>query len=168
MNNVELIVRMLERAGVRWVFGVPSGPVLPLIEALRRSASVDYVLTSSETSAGFMAEAVGRLTGVPGVCVSTLGPGATNLATGVGGAWLDRSPVLAITCTYATAQLGRRTQMLIDHQALFAPLTKASYRLEEGRVADTLAQALALAVSEPPGPIHLELPFVHRPCLNAF
>ncbi len=158
MNNVELIVRMLQRAGVRWVFGVPSGPVLPLIEALRRSAGVGFVLTASETSAGFMAEAVGRLTGVPGVCVSTLGPGATNLATGVGGAWLDRSPVLAITCTYATAQLGRRTQMLIDHQALFAPLTKASYRLEEGSVAEVLARALALAVAEPPGPVHLELP----------
>lgn len=158
MNNVELIVRMLERAGVRWVFGVPSGPVLPLIEALRQSASVDYVLTASETSAGFMAEATGRLTGVPGVCVSTLGPGATNLATGVGGAWLDRSPVLAITCTYATPQLGRRTQMLIDHQALFAPLTKGSYRFEEGRVAEVLARALTLALTEPPGPVHLELP----------
>ncbi|MCH8199894.1 MAG: thiamine pyrophosphate-binding protein, partial [Chloroflexi bacterium] len=158
MNNVELIVRMLERAGVRWVFGVPSGPVLPLIEALRQSTSVDYVLTASETSAGFMAEATGRLTGVPGVCVSTLGPGATNLATGVGGAWLDRSPVLAITCTYATPQLGRRTQMLIDHQALFAPLTKGSYRFEEGHVADVLARALALALTEPPGPVHLELP----------
>ena len=158
MNNVELIVRMLERAGVRWVFGVPSGPVLPLIEALRQSSSVDYVLTASETSAGFMAEATGRLTGVPGVCVSTLGPGATNLATGVGGAWLDRSPVLAITCTYATPQLGRRTQMLIDHQALFAPLTKGSYRFEEGHVADVLARSLALALTEPPGPVHLELP----------
>ena len=158
MNNAELIVGMLERAGVRWVFGVPSGPVLPLIEALRRSTSVDFVLTASETSAGFMAEAVGRLSGVPGVCVSTVGPGATNLATGVGGASLDRSPVLAITCTYATSQLGRRTQMLIDHQALFAPLTKGSYRLEEGSVAEALAWALALGVAEPPGPVHLELP----------
>ena len=170
MNNAELIVGMLERAGVRWVFGVPSGPVLPLIEALRRSTGVDYVLTASETSAGFMAEAVGRLTGVPGVCVSTVGPGATNLATGVGGAWLDRSPVLAITCTYARAKLGRRTQMLIDHQALFAPLTKGSARLgdgpedgpkdglEERGVAEGIAWALTLAVTEPPGPVHLELP----------
>ena len=119
MNNVELFVNMLERAGVRWVFGVPSGPVLPLIEALRVSDKVDFVLTATETSAGFMAEAAGRLSGVPGVCVSTVGPGATNLATGVGGAYLDRSPVIAITCNYVRSQYGRRTQLYIDHQALF-------------------------------------------------
>ena len=158
MNNVELTVRMLERAGVRWVFGVPSGPVLPFIEAIRQSDRVDYVLTVSETSAGFMAEAVGRLTGVPGVCVSTVGPGATNMATGVGGAWLDRSPVIAITCTYATKQLAKRTQMLIDHQALFAPLTKATYRLEPGSVAAALSRAMGEAMSEPPGPVHLDFP----------
>ncbi|MDA1036644.1 MAG: thiamine pyrophosphate-binding protein, partial [Chloroflexi bacterium] len=158
MNNVELFVNMLERAGVRWVFGVPSGPVLPLIEALRLSDKVEFVLTASETSAGFMAEAVGRMSGVPGVCVSTVGPGATNLTTGVGGAFLDRSPVIAITCNYVRAQYGRRTQMFIDHQALFAPLTKASYLIEEGHVAETLARALGEAMSEPPGPVHLDFP----------
>ena len=158
MNNVELTVHMLERAGVRWVFGVPSGPVLPLIEALRRSSKVDFILTASETSAGFMAETVGRLTGVPGVCVSTVGPGATNLATGVGGAFLDRSPVIAITCDYATRLIGRRTQMWIDHQALFAPITKASLRVSEGAVAAVIAQAIGIATSEPPGPVHLDFP----------
>jgi len=158
MNNVELFVSMLERAGVRWVFGVPSGPVLPLIEALRHSDKVDFILTATETSAGFMAEAVGRLSGVLGVCVSTVGPGATNLATGVGGAYLDRSPVIAITCNYDRAQYGRRTQMLIDHQALFAPLTKATYLIEEGHVVETLARALSVAMSEPPGPVHLDFP----------
>lgn len=120
MKNVELIVRMLQEAGVRWVFGVPSGPVLPLIEALRQS-DVRYVLTASETSAGFMASAVGHLPGTPGVCVVTLGPGATNLATGVGAAWLDRSPVIAITCNVPTPWLNRRIQMRIDHHALFRP-----------------------------------------------
>lgn len=93
MKNADVIVRTLERAGVKWVFGVPSGPVLPLIEALRESP-VQYVLTASETSAGFMASTVGALTGTPGVCVSTLGPGATNLATGIGAAWLDSAPVI--------------------------------------------------------------------------
>ena len=102
MNNSDIIVHTLQEAGVRWVFGVPSGPVLPLIEALRQSP-IQFVLTASETSAGFMATAVGYLTGVPGVCVSTVGPGATNLTTGVGCAWLDRAPVLAITCNVATA-----------------------------------------------------------------
>ena len=158
MNNAELMVRLLEKAGVHWVFGVPSGPVLPLMEALHQSGRVEFVLTATETSAAFMAETVGRLTGVPGVCVSTIGPGATNLATGVGGAWLDRSPLIAITCTYPARWLGRRTQMLIDHQALFKPLTKASFRLETGNVAGALAEAMALARGEPPGPVHLELP----------
>lgn len=157
MNNSDLIVRMLEAAGVRWVFGIPSGPVLPLIEALRQS-SVQFVLTASETSAGFMASTVGYLTGVPGVCVSTVGPGATNLTTGLGCAWLDRAPALAITCNVGSAWLERRIQMRIDHHALFKPLTKATYSLRDGRVAETLAQALALATSEPPGPVHLDLP----------
>ena len=157
MNNAELIVKLLEAAGVRWVFGIPSGPVLPLIEALRPS-SIRYVLTANETSAGFMAHTVGALTGVPGVCVSTLGPGATNLATGVGAAWLDRAPVIAITCNVETAWLERRVQMRIDHHALFAPLTKASLPLRRDRVAERLGQALALSRAEPPGPVHLDLP----------
>jgi acetolactate synthase-1/2/3 large subunit len=157
MKNVDLIVRMLEQAGVRWVFGVPSGPVLPLIDSLRRS-SVDFVLTASETSAGFMASAVGYLSGVPGVCVSTVGPGATNLTTGVGSAWLDRAPVLAITCNVASAWLERRIQMRIDHNALFKPLTKATLSLRNDTIGENLAKALALATQEPPGPVHLDLP----------
>lgn len=157
MKNVELLVRVLEEAGVRWIFGIPSGPVLPLIEALRKSA-IELVLTVSETSAGFMAQTVGHLTGVPGVCVSTLGPGATNLATGVGSAWLDRSPLLAITCNVATPWLERRVQMRIDHHLLFQPLTKASFPLRAGQVGTSLAQALAIACTEPPGPVHLDLP----------
>jgi acetolactate synthase I/II/III large subunit len=157
MKNVELVVRMLEQVGVRWVFGVPSGPVLPLIEALRES-SVAFVLTASETSAGFMASTVGYLSGVPGVCVSTVGPGATNLTTGVGSAWLDRAPALAITCNVASPWLERRIQMRIDHNALFKPLTKATLSLRDGRVGESLAKALALATEEPPGPVHLDLP----------
>ena len=157
MKNIDLLVSMLEEAGARWVFGVPSGPVLPLIEALRNSP-VDYVLTASETSAGFMAATIGALTGVPGVCVSTLGPGATNLATGVGCAWLDRSPLIAITCNVATYWIQRRTQMRIDHHCLFRPLTKATYSLQADRMGNLMAEALILASAEPPGPVHLDLP----------
>lgn len=157
MKNAELIVRLLESAGVRHVFGVPSGPVLPLIEALERSA-IRYVLTASETSAGFMATVSGQLSGAPGVCVATVGPGATNLATGIGAAWLDRAPVLAITCTVPTAWLDRRIQMRIDHHALFRPLTKASLALRADNVGLRLAEAINLACAEPPGPVHLDLP----------
>ena len=157
MTNVETIVRMLEQAGVRWVFGIPSGPVLPLIEALGRSP-VEFVLTASETSAGFMATTVGQLTGVPGACAATVGPGATNLTTGVGCAWLDCAPVLAFTCNVSSPWLGRRIQMRIDHNALFQPLTKATWALGADGVADRVAEALALATAEPPGPVHLDLP----------
>src|SRR5262249_30173363 len=97
-------------------------------------------------------------TGAPGLCIATLGPGATNLATGVGCAFLDRSPLLAITCNLNTDQLGRRIQMWIDHHALFKPITKATLRLERGRIADTPTTAIALALSEPIGPVHLDLP----------
>ncbi len=157
MNNVELLVRTLEKAGVRWVFGVPSGPVLPLIEALRES-SMEFILTASETSAGFMATTVGALIGIPGACVSTLGPGATNMATGVGCAWLDRSPLIAITCNVETSWIDRRVQMRIDHHALFRPITKGTYALRSGALADVLAEALMVAKTEPPGPVHLDLP----------
>jgi len=157
MNNSDLIVRTLEQAGVRWVFGIPSGPVLPLIEALHGSA-VAFVLTATETSAAFMASAVGYLTGTPGVCASTVGPGATNLTTGVGSAWLDRAPLLAITCNVAMPWLERRIQMRIDHHKLFEPLTKATLACRHANVGAAFAQAIAVATQEPPGPVHLDLP----------
>src|SRR5262249_50740266 len=113
---------------------------------------------ASETSAGYMASMVGHLTGVPGVCIATLGPGATNLATGVGGAWLDRTPVIAITCNVATPWLERRIQMRIDHHALFAPITKATYALRRGSAGRPLALAISESLAEPPGPVHLDLP----------
>src|SRR4029434_4158469 len=99
----------------------------------------------------FAADVTGRLTGVPGLCIATLGPGATNLTTGVGNAWLDRSPMIAITCNLNTDQLGRRIQMWIDHHALFKPITKATLRLERGQIAVAVNCALALAMSQARG-----------------
>jgi acetolactate synthase I/II/III large subunit len=157
MNNADLIVRILREAGVKYGFGIPSGNVLPLIEAMRKGG-LRFLLTAHEGSAAFAADVTGRLTGVPGLAIATLGPGATNLTTGVGCAWLDRSPLLAITCNLHTPQLGRRIQMWIDHHTLFRPITKASFALRRGRVAATLAEALELALAEPQGPVHLDLP----------
>src|SRR6195256_1814707 len=157
MNNADLIVATLKAAGIGRGFGIPSGNVLPLMEAMRKGG-VDFVLTAHEGSAGFAADVTGRMTGAPGLCIATLGPGATNLTTGVGNAWLDRSPLIAITCNLNTDQLGRRIQMWIDHHALFAPITKATLRLEAGRIAETVAKAIQLAMSEPRGPVHLDLP----------
>ena len=157
MNNADLIVTILRAAGIRHGFGVPSGNVLPLIEAMRRGG-VEFVLTAHEGSAGFAADVTGRMTGAPGLAVATLGPGATNLATGVGCAFLDRSPLIAITCNLNRDQLGRRIQMWIDHHKLFAPITKATLRLEPGKVGATVAAAIRIAMSEPRGPVHLDLP----------
>src|ERR1700676_3246540 len=157
MNNADLIVATLKSAGIARGFGIPSGNVLPLMEAMRQGG-VDFVLTAHEGSAGFAADVTGRITGVPGLCIATLGPGATNLAPGVGCAWLDGSPIIAITSSLTTDQLGRRIQMWIDHHALFAPITKATLRLETGRIAETLNKAIGLALTEPRGPVHLDLP----------
>src|SRR5215470_12125012 len=157
MNNADLIVATLRAAGITRGFGIPSGNVLPLMDAMRRGG-VDFVLTAHEGSAGFAADVTGRMTDAPGLCIATLGPGATNLATGVGCAFLDRSPLIAITCNLVTEQLGRRIQMWIDHHALFAPITKASFRLEPGKVAATVAEAVRIAMTEPRGPVHLDLP----------
>ncbi len=157
MNNAELIVRTLKSAGIQHGFGVPSGNVLPLMDAMR-AGGIAFVLTAHEGSAAFAADVTGRMTGAPGLCIATLGPGATNLTTGVGSAWLDRSPLIAITCNLNEAQLGRRLQMWIDHHALFKPITKATLRLRPGEIVATLTQALALALSEPQGPVHLDLP----------
>jgi acetolactate synthase-1/2/3 large subunit len=157
MNNAELIVETLRAAGVSHGFGIPSGNVLPVLEAMR-VGGLPYVLTAHEGSAAFAADVMGRLTGAPGLCIATLGPGATNLTTGVGNAYLDRSPLLAITCNLPTSQLGRRIQMAIDHHTLFRPITKATLALREGAVASVLAEAIETALSEPRGPVHLDLP----------
>jgi acetolactate synthase-1/2/3 large subunit len=157
VNNADLIVRTLRAAGVTHGFGIPSGNVLPLLEAMR-VGGLPYVLTAHEGSAAFAADVMGRLTGAPGFCLATLGPGATNLTTGVGNAYLDRSSLLALTCNLPTTQLGRRIQMAIDHHALFRPITKATLPLRQGAVASVLAEALALALSEPVGPVHVDLP----------
>ena len=139
MNNSDLIVKCLQQAGVTHGFGIPSGNVLPLIESMRLGG-MEFVLTAHEGSASFAADVMGRMTGKPGFCIATLGPGATNLATGVGSAYLDRSPMIAITCNLNTPQLGRRIQMWIDHHALFAPITKASFAATHDNVADALTK----------------------------
>src|SRR5688500_1964278 len=157
MNNADLIVATLKAAGIRRGFGVPSGNVLPLMEAMR-AGGIDFVLTAHEGSAGFAADVTARMTGIPGLCIATLGPGATNLTTGVGCAYLDRSPLIAVTCNLYEGQLGRRIQMWIDHETLFKPITKASFTLRAGTIATTVTEALRIALTEPQGPVHLDLP----------
>lgn len=152
------VVTGLRDLGVRHIFGVPSGGWVDYMEAIRTTDGIDFVLASHEGGAGFMADVCGRLTGVPGVCFGTFGPGATNLATGVGGATLDRSPMIALTDEMPAPLRGRTVQMGIDHQALFAPLTKATMRIAADSATDTLAEAARIALSGRPGAVHVGLP----------
>lgn len=151
------MVKILKDAGVRHGFGIPSGNVLPFIEAMRKGG-LEFVLTAHEGSAGFAADVSGRISGAPGLCIATLGPGATNLATGVGSAYLDRSPMIAITCNLNTPLLGRRIQMWIDHHALFKPIVKATFAATHDNVREVMEEAIRIAMTEPMGPVHIDLP----------
>ncbi len=153
----DLVVDILERAGIRHVFGYPGGQNVRFIEAME-GRSVEFVLVTHEGSAGFMADVCARLTGRPGACLSTLGPGATNLTTGVGNAYLDRVPVLAFTGKMGRKWRNRTVQMQIDHRALFAPLTKWTTELDSASAAETLRRAIQIAQAEQPGPVHLDFP----------
>ncbi|RKX79333.1 MAG: thiamine pyrophosphate-binding protein [Spirochaetes bacterium] len=153
----EQIAYLLKKKGVRCVFGLPGGSWIPYMEALYQE-KIEFILVSNEASGGFMAEVFGRLTGIPGVCYGTLGPGATNLSSGVGTAFLDKSPLIALTTEVPDSMLGRTTQMAIDHQALFKPLTKWTTRLSRQKVEETFYKAIQIATSEVPGPVHIGLP----------
>lgn len=157
MKIEEYIAERLRKEGVRRFFGIPGGPSIPYMEAFR-SAGIEFILTSHEASAAVMADVTARLTGVTGVCHATFGPGAVNLASGTGEALLDRSPVLALTSEMPDSWLGRTTQMNIDQQALFSPLTKATFRLSSGNAAEVISRSLELANEEYPGPVHIGLP----------
>ena len=152
------VAEALREIGVRHVFGVPSGGWVDYMEALRLTPGIDFVLTTHEGGAGMMADVCGRLTGAPGACFGTFGPGATNLATGVGGALLDRSPLIALTDEMPASMRGRVSQMGIDHQALFRPITKNTTRLIPDAPRAILFDAARLALSGQPGPVHVGLP----------
>ncbi len=151
------LVRWLREHGVRHVFGTPSGSWLPYMEAMR-TGGVEFVLVSNEATAGFMASVYSYFTGAPGACYATIGPGSTNLSTGVGAAFLNRNPVFAFTSEPPKHMMGRTVQMAIDQQTLYTPITKATMRLEPGSVDATMDRAYAIATTERPGPVHIGLP----------
>lgn len=157
MTVSQFIARQLYDSGVRHVFGIPGGPSIPYMEAFRE-AGIEFILTSNEAAAGIMADVTGRLTGRPGVCHATFGPGATNISTGVGGALLDRSPMIVFTSEMPEEMINRTTQMNISHQKLFDPLTKATFRINERNITEVMSLALAKCMTEYPGPVHIGLP----------
>ncbi len=148
----------LREIGVRYVFGVPSGNMIDYIEALREEEGIDFILVGHEATAAIMADVCGRITGIPGVCFATFGPGATNLSTGVGEALLDRSPLLAFTDEMPDHLLNRIVQMNVNHQQLFFPITKHTTRITAENVEEVILKAAGIATSDVPGPVHIGVP----------
>lgn len=156
MNVATYLARFLSQQGVTHLFGLPGGENVPLIEALRQ-AGLEYVLVHHEAAAGFAADVTGQLTGRPGVCLATVGPGAMNLLATAVSATLERSPVLAITAVVDAALQNRVTHMQVDLPRLFGAGTKGSFVLTpETAVADIHA-AWELAQTPPRGAVHLAL-----------
>lgn len=159
MNTSQLVVRCLENEGVRFVFGVPGEETLDLLDALADSDQIRFVTTRHEQGAAFMANVYGRLSTYPGVCLATLGPGATNLLTGVADAQLDRAPLVAITGQAALPTVFKEPHQYLDVLRLFAPVTKWNARVEVPEtVPEIVRKAFRLARLEKPGATQIELP----------
>jgi acetolactate synthase-1/2/3 large subunit len=158
MNTAELLVRCLENEGVEYVFGLPGEENLQVLEALKKS-SIRFITTRHEQGAAFMADVYGRLTGKAGVCLSTLGPGATNLMTGVADANLDRAPLVAITGQVGTDRMHIESHQYLDLVAMFAPVTKWNAQIvRPSNTAEIVRKAFKLAQTEKPGAVHIDLP----------
>ncbi|WP_319499720.1 thiamine pyrophosphate-binding protein [uncultured Draconibacterium sp.] len=154
----EVFAHTLKEIGVRYVFGVPSGNMIDYVETLRKEEGIDFILVGHEATAAFMAGVCGRFTGVPGVCFATFGPGATNLSTGVGGAQLDRFPLLAFTDEMPDEKLKRTVQMNINHQQLFFPITKWTTRLNQNNVEEIILKGAGIATDDLRGAVHIGIP----------
>jgi len=158
VKGSEVFVRALENEGVQYVFGVPGEENLDLLESLRTS-TIRLVVTRHEQAAGFMAATYGRLTGRSGVCLSTLGPGATNLVTAAAYASLGGMPMLIITGQKPIRHSRQARFQIIDTVAMMRPITKSARQVLDARNIPALVRdAFRLAQSERPGPVHLELP----------
>lgn len=158
MNTAELLVRCLENEGVEYVFGLPGEENLHVLEALRHS-SIQFITTRHEQGAAFMADLYGRLTGKAGVCLSTLGPGATNLMTGVADANLDGAPLVAITGQVGTDRMHIESHQYLDLVAMFAPVTKWNAQIVRPSITpEIVRKAFKIAQSEKPGAVHIDLP----------
>jgi len=158
MKSSELFVKCLEAEGVEYIFGLPGEETIDLLNALSKSG-IKFILTHDERWAAFMANAYGRLSGKPGVCLSTLGPGATNLLTGVGDALLDFSPMIAITGQAGLPRLHKESHQNIDILSIFKPLTKWNARIESpDTLPEIVRKAFKVASLEKPGPYHIEFP----------
>lgn len=153
----DILAQRLYEAGCRHAFGMPGGEVLTLVDALEK-AGIAFHLAKHENAAGFMAEGVHHVDGAPAILVATVGPGAMNGVNVVANALQDRVPLMVLTgCVDADEALSY-THQVLDHAAVFAPLTKGSFRLTPGG-ADTIAdKAVSLAMAPRQGPVHIDVP----------
>lgn len=157
MTHADVIAAELARAGVERCYGLPGGEVVALIEGLRQRG-IEFHLVGHEASAAFMAATEGRITNRPGVCVTTLGPGAMNLVTGLAHAYLDREPVLAFSATLGAATDAGYTHQRLPLSELMGNITKHSAVLDGHDTADRVAAAMTLAATGRRGPVFLALP----------
>ena len=159
MKASDLVVRCLENEGVEYIFGIPGEENLDLLESLRRSSQIKLILTRHEQSAGFMAATYGRFTGKTGVCLSTLGPGATNLVTAGAYAYLGGMPMLMLTGQKPIKKSKQGRFQILDVCRMMAPLTKYTHQFASAdNIPSRIREAFRLAEEEKPGSVHLELP----------
>jgi acetolactate synthase-1/2/3 large subunit len=154
----DLFVECLEAEGVKYVFGIPGEETLDLNESLEAS-SIEFVAVRHEQGGAYMADMYGRLTRSAGVCLGTLGPGATNLVTGVADALLDRSPMVALTGQADLERMHKESHQYLDIVDMLRPVTKFNARLNSARVIpEVVRKAFKIAQAQKPGPTHIELP----------
>ena len=159
MKASDLFVKCLEAEGIEYVFGVPGEENADFMMSLEGSDSIRFVLTRHEQGAAFMAEVHGRLTGNPAACLGTLGPGATNLITGVADSNMDRAPLLVLTGQGTTHRLHKESHQVMDVVAMFEPVTKwaETVRTPEA-IPEIVRKSVSIATTEKPGAVHIELP----------
>jgi len=159
MKASDLFVKALEEEGIEYIFGVPGEENADFMMSLEKSNKIKFILTRHEQGAAFMAEIYGRLTGQPAGCLGTLGPGATNLITGVADSNMDRAPMLVLTGQGASTRLHKESHQIMDVVAMFKPVTKwATTVLHPDNIPEIVRKAVRLARSEKPGAVHIELP----------
>jgi acetolactate synthase-1/2/3 large subunit len=159
MKASDLMVKCLEREGIEYIFGVPGEENADFMISLEESETIRFILTRHEQGAAFMAEIYGRLTGTPAACLGTLGPGATNLITGVADANMDRAPMLVLTGQGSTQRLHKESHQIMDVVKMFEPVTKwAETVLHADTIPEIIRKAVRLSRSEKPGAVLIELP----------
>jgi acetolactate synthase-1/2/3 large subunit len=155
-STAEVVAEALASAGTQHIFAYPGDPIIELMEC-SRARGIDIVLARREGTAAFMAEASAMLTGAPGVCLSTLGPGSTAMVNGVAAAHTDRVPMIALSGQIETSREQYFTHQVIDHKMLYSSITKWAGRIESTAVGTIMRKAFSLAQAERPGAVHLTI-----------